>query len=98
MKAPSGAPAVGPDGDVVPEVRRARDALLAREGWLRRFTGAPPRLGELKELYELTGREVLLDDVLPGELAHGCEGCTLALSLFKVIYTRHPPGADRSSP
>lgn len=80
--------AVGlPDADV-PEVRRARDLELARDGWIRRFTGSPPRLGELKELYELTGKDVLLDDVLPGELARECEGCALALSLFKVIYTR----------
>ena len=79
----------------VPEVRRVRDEELAREGWARRFTGSPPRLVELKELYETTGQEVLMDPVLPGELARECEGCTLALSLFKVIYTRRP-GADRS--
>jgi hypothetical protein len=69
-------------------VRLARDAELAADGWERRFTGSPPRLVEVKELYESTGREVLLDEVLPGELAAECEGCTLALSLFKVIYTR----------
>jgi hypothetical protein len=81
-------PAVGvPDGDV-PPVRLARDGELAADGWARRFTGSPPRLVEVKELYESTGQEVLLDDVLPGELAPECEGCTLALSLFKVIYTR----------
>jgi hypothetical protein len=74
----------------LPEVRRARDDELARDGWTRRFTGSPPRLVELKELYETTGQEVLLDPVLPGELARECEGCTLALSLFKVIYTRRP--------
>ena len=83
-----------PDHDL-PEVRRVRDGELAPEGWARRFTGSPPRLVELKELYETTGQEVLLDPVLPGELARECEGCTLALSLFRVIYTRRP-GADRS--
>lgn len=95
---PTSEPAVGfPDADV-PEVRRARDADLASEGWIRRFTGSPPRLGELKDLYEATGRDVLLDDVLPGELAAECEGCTLALALFKVIYTRRQNVAERSEP
>jgi len=91
-------PAVGaPEADV-PEVRRARDRELAESGWTRRFTGSPPRLSEVRELYVSTGQEVLLDDVLPGELAPECEGCTLALSLFKVVYTRRPgaPGVERS--
>jgi hypothetical protein len=52
----------------------------------------------MRELYESTGREVLLDDVLPGELAPSCQGCMLALSLFKVIYTRRIDGAERSAP
>jgi len=96
VSGPSASPAVGAGDEPVPEARRARDELLAHDGWIRRFTGSPPRLGELKELYELTGQDVLLDDVLPGELAPQCEGCTLALSLFKVIYTRRRPGAERS--
>jgi len=80
--------AVGQPGTDVPDVRRLRDAELARDGWRRRFTGSPPRLVEVRELYESLGSEVLLDDVLAGELAPECDGCTLALSLFKVIYTR----------
>jgi hypothetical protein len=52
----------------------------------------------LTELYQATGQDVLLDDVLPGELARECEGCTLALSLFKVIYTRRADAAERSTP
>ena len=80
--------AVGLPGAEVPAIRRRRDEELAADGWNRRFTGSPPRLGELTELYESTGQDVLLDDVLPGELATECEGCTLALALFKVIYTR----------
>ena len=79
------------------QIRRARDEELERDGWTRRFTGSPPRLVEVRELYEATGQEVLLDPVLPGELARECEGCTLALSLFRVIYTRRP-GAERSHP
>jgi hypothetical protein len=87
------APAVGVREEGIPGVRNARDGELAADGWVRRFTGSPPRLVEVKELYESTGQEVLLDEVLPGELAPECEGCTLALSLFKVIYTRRP-GAE----
>ena len=90
--------AVGNLGGEVPEVRRHRDAELADDGWVRRFTGSPPRLVEMKELYESTGQDVLLDDVLPGELAAECEGCTLALALFKVIYTRRRDVAERSEP
>ena len=93
MKDPSDAPAVGVHEGDVPRVRRDRDHELSNDGWVRRFTGSPPRLVEVKELYESTGQEVLLDEVLPGELAAECEGCTLALSLFKVIYTRRP-GAE----
>lgn len=74
-----------------PAVRLARDRELARLGWLRRFTASPPRLTELRALYEDLGQDVLLDRLLPGELARECEGCTLALTLFRVIYTR--PGA-----
>jgi hypothetical protein len=91
-------PAVGaPEADV-PEVRRRRDRELAVEGWARRFTGSPPRLSEVRDLYVSTGQDVFLDDVLPGELAPECEGCTLALSLFKVVYTRRPgaPAVERS--
>lgn len=70
-------------------IRRARrDAELAERGWTRRFVGSPPRLGEMVELYESLGNEVLLDPVTDDELAEACAGCTLALTLFKVIYTR----------
>ena len=89
------APAVGPDG-VAPDARRARDLELAADGWRRRFTAAPPRLGEARSLYEATGQEVLMDDVLPGELVRECAGCTLALAVFKVVYTR-PRAAEGSS-
>ena len=97
MTHPPDEPAVGFAHHDLPEVRRARDEELEREGWTRRFTGSPPRLVEVRELYEATGQEVLLDPVLPSELARECEGCTLAVSLFKVIYTRRP-GAERSRP
>jgi len=70
--------------------REARDAELAREGWIRRFTGAPPRLSEVKELYEALGWEVLLDDLSPEELPEVCGGCALALAFFQAVYTRRP--------
>ena len=81
-----------PQIDVVPEARRRRDEELGGAGWLRRFTASPPRLIEIRELYESLGHEVLMDPLTPGELAAECEGCTLALSVFRVIYTRLPPG------
>lgn len=93
--APSSDAAVGTGSADVPEVRRLRDEELARGGWLRRFTGAPPRLLETCELYDSLGFEVQLDPVLPGELEAECAGCSLALSLFKVVYTR-PRAAERS--
>jgi len=74
--------------DVVPEARRRRDEELGSAGWLRRFTASPPRLIEIRELYESLGHEVLLDPLTPGELAAECEGCLLALSVFRVVYTR----------
>jgi len=91
-------------GGEVPDVRLARDDELAAAGWTRRFTASPPRLTELRALYETLGREVMLDPVLPGELATECEGCTLALTMFRVIYTRpaaragEPAAADAPSP
>ena len=72
----------------VSAVRERRDAELAREGWTRRFVGGPPRLKEVAETYRTLGREVLLDPMRPGELDRECGECTLALSLFRVVYTR----------
>ncbi len=66
--------------------RAARDP--AATGWERRFVGAPPRLREHVELYESLGLEVRLEPVPEGELAPECAGCALALTLFRVIYTR----------
>ncbi len=68
--------------------RLRRDAELADEGWKRRFIGSPPRLEESKTLYESMGMEVLLDQITEEELRAECAGCALALTLFRVIYTR----------
>jgi hypothetical protein len=81
---------VSPDVEVGPQ-RDARDAELAGRGWLRRFTGSPPRLTEVTELYETLGLEVLLDPLTAEELPDTCAGCTAAMSLFRVVYTRPRP-------
>jgi len=66
----------------------ARDRALAEDGWCRRFVGAPPRLEEVVELYRSLGHEVRLESVIEQDLDHDCAGCTLALSLFRIVYTR----------
>ncbi len=72
-------------------LRRRRDEELAGEGWTRRFIGGPPRLQEMTELYRELGKEVLLDPLQAEELHAGCEGCVLALSFFRAVYTRSRP-------
>ena len=69
-----------------------KDRELARSGWIRRFVGGPPRLGELRELYESLGHEVRLERLSPEELAEECRDCRLALELFRVVYTRRRTG------
>ncbi len=71
-------------------IRRSRDEELARDGWTHRFTGGPPRLKEVQELYERLGMEVLLDSLSAEELPEGCDDCSLATNWFKVVYTRTP--------
>jgi hypothetical protein len=68
--------------------RAGRDAQLDQLGWTRRFVGGPPQLEDQVSLYESLGQEVLLDPVTDEELAEDCAGCALALSLFRVVYTR----------
>ena len=85
---PPDSEAYGADA-VATGIRRAeRDAELAAEGWSRRYVGGPPKLREQVELYESLGQEVLQDPVSEEELADVCAGCALALTFFKVVYTR----------
>jgi len=70
------------------ERKRRRDAELAREGWTRRFVGGPPRLQEVRELYESVGLEVRLEPLGSEELNPECGDCTLARTFFRVVYTR----------
>jgi len=68
--------------------RTRSEAELIAEGWTRRFVAAPVRLKEAVELYESMGYEVHLEPLTPEELMAECEGCRLAVALFRVIYTR----------
>lgn len=75
--------------DPEPGSLTAADAAdLEAEGWIRRFTVAPDRLKETVALYEATGHDVRLERVSADELPETCEGCMLAISLFRVVYTR----------
>ncbi len=64
------------------------EAELIADGWTRRFVGGPPRLQEMVELYRSLGYDVCLEPQAPEELRAECEDCTLALTLFRVVYTR----------
>jgi len=78
-----------PDGPGGERLRQG-DVELAREGWTRRFVGGPPRLQEVKELYESLGLEVHMEPLRAEELHGRCGDCTLALTFFRVVYTRRP--------
>jgi hypothetical protein len=69
-----------------------REARLLAQGWTRRFVGGPPRLRETVELYKSLGYEVLLEVQAPEELREECQGCAVALGLYKVVYTRRSKG------
>ena len=65
-----------------------QDRRLEAEGWTRRFMGGPPGLADQVSLYRSLGLEVRTEPVPPEELAAACQGCTLALQLFRIVYTR----------
>lgn len=89
-------PAAGPGSPSLPDElgpaasRRVheRDAALAADGWCRRFIGGPPRLGEMVELYRSLGHEVHTESLETDDLEDRCAGCALALSVFRIVYTR----------
>jgi hypothetical protein len=66
---------------------RSEDDLV-RDGLARRFIGGPPRLQEFVSLYESLGYEVHLEPQPFEELSEECGDCTLAIMLFRVVYTR----------
>jgi hypothetical protein len=67
-----------------------QESTLEAEGWERRFVSPPNRLFEHVELYNSLGYEVRLEPVPPEELQGDCSGCLVALSLYRVVYTRRP--------
>lgn len=74
--------------------RTKTEAELRAEGWTRRFVGGPPRLNEMIQLYRELGFEVWLEPQAADEFQGECENCTLAIMLFRVIYTR--PRGERT--
>ena len=68
--------------------RTKSEAELLADGWTRRFVGGPPRLQEMISMYQALGFEVWLEPQSPEEFEQECADCTLALMLFRVIYTR----------
>jgi hypothetical protein len=81
-------PAPGATAALDPDPTTRQDRQLAAEGWSRRFVGGPPRLQEQVELYRSLGMEVRTEPVPPEDLGAGCQGCALALQLFRIVYTR----------
>lgn len=68
--------------------RAKSEAELIADGWTRRFVGGPPRLNEMLQMYKELGFEIWLEPQTPDEFSEDCADCTLALMLFRVIYTR----------
>jgi hypothetical protein len=71
----------------LPECTKSEEELIP-EGWTRRFVGGPPRLQEMVEIYRSLGYEVRLEPQALDEFPDECEDCTLALTFFRVVYTR----------
>lgn len=78
----------GRTGAQAPAIPLGDQLALEAEGWVRRFTAAPARAQEAREMYESLGHEVLLEPVPAEELREECSGCAVALSLYRIIYTR----------
>ena len=66
-------------------------ALLTREGWERRFMAAGDRIEESAEIYRRLGYTVRIELPTPAELREECGDCQLALTMFRVVYTRRSP-------
>jgi hypothetical protein len=65
-----------------------REAELEREGWIRRFVTASPRLEEMIELYQSLGLDVRMEPLNAGELDDDCADCVSAGPAPRIIYTR----------
>jgi hypothetical protein len=69
-----------------PAATRAQE--LARDGWVRRFVAAPPRLDEMIMLYRSLGLEVTAEPLDQREIDADCAGCFTAAAASRVIFTR----------
>jgi hypothetical protein len=61
-----------------------RDHELAREGWHRQLIVSPTHLVDHVERFRSDGLDVHLEPISPDE----CSPYTLAMSFYRVIYTR----------
>lgn len=68
--------------------RTPREKELEKQGWIRQFTTAEPRLSEAIELYKSLGFEVHLEPTMPGEGEGLCQQCIFAECHDQTIYTR----------
>jgi hypothetical protein len=67
-----------------------RERELLRDGWTRRFIAAPPRLGEMIELYRSLGLEVRDEPLDQRTVDDECTGCFTAAASSRIIFTRVP--------
>jgi putative NIF3 family GTP cyclohydrolase 1 type 2 len=71
------------------EVTDLRENPLEKEGWERRSILDEPRLGEVVQMYEEMGLEVLVTDI-EAELGNGCKSCVGdQYGKLKVVFTRN---------
>lgn len=78
------------NGRSAAEASAAREAELARAGWVRRSVAEPPRLDEIVALYRELGYDVQLESVAGRLLDSDCHQCAPALAASRVVYTRKP--------
>lgn len=76
------------DGGTGRQSDRERELLSA--GWTRRFIAAPPRLGEMIELYRSLGLEVRDEPLDQSTIDDECSGCFTAAAASRIIFTRVP--------
>jgi hypothetical protein len=73
------------------EIPAQRESELLQAGWSRRFVVGPTRVKEVTALYEELGFAVHLEPLDSAQIDDDCQGCALALTFFRVVYTRPAP-------